>query len=65
MNEEEFASKLDTCDVPLNRRDISQTRNVAWLLRNLHVRNSENENFRDLIFELRDIVMRPSQTKLI
>ena len=35
----------ENMDVPQNRRDISQIQNVAWMLRNLGVRNQDHLEF--------------------
>lgn len=36
---------LDTMDIPDNRRDIKDIGNLSWMLRNLQVRNKNNEDF--------------------
>ena len=40
-------------DVPAMRRDVSNRSNVAWLLRNLGVRNSEHSQFNSVIETLK------------
>ena len=40
-------------DVPAMRRDVSNRSNVAWLLRNLAVRNSEHSQFNSVIETLK------------
>ena len=40
-------------DVPESRRDISQMSNVAWLLRNLGVRNQDHPDFDETISMLK------------
>ena len=40
-------------DVPAMRRDVSNRSNVAWLLRNLAVRNSEHVQFNSVIETLK------------
>ena len=40
-------------DVPAMRRDVSNRSNVAWLLRNLAVRNSEHPQFESVIETLK------------
>jgi len=41
-------------DVPKQRRQLSD-KNVAWLLRNLAVRNSQHPQFQETIETLKDI----------
>ena len=41
-------------DVPEMRRDTSKTENVAWLIRNLAVRNSRHPEFNRVMEELRE-----------
>lgn len=43
--EDMLNSILDTMDIPDNRRDINDFGNLAWMLRNLQIRNSENEDY--------------------
>ena len=40
-------------DVPAMRRDVTNRSNVAWLLRNLAVRNSEHSQFKSVIETLK------------
>jgi len=40
-------------DVPAMRRDVTNRSNVAWLLRNLAVRNSEHSQFNSVIETLK------------
>ena len=39
----------DDLDIPLSRKDISNIKNVAWLLRNLGVRNQGHPEFNEVI----------------
>ena len=39
----------DDMDIPLTRKDISNIKNVAWLLRNLGVRNQGHPEFNEVI----------------
>ena len=40
---------LSTMDIPDMRRDITDINNVRWLLRNISVRNSKNEQIAEAI----------------
>lgn len=40
-----LAKLLESMDVPEKRRDVSNTSNLNWLLRNLAIRNRDNKDF--------------------
>ncbi len=39
----ELITMLESMDIPENRRDISIESNIKWLIRNLPIRNGNNE----------------------
>ena len=48
--EKENAMELpEDMDIPLSRKDISNISNVAWLLRNLGIRNQGHPEFEEVI----------------
>ena len=44
-----LADCLSTMDLPDMRRDIADISNVRWLLRNISIRNSKNEQIAEAI----------------
>jgi len=53
MREAWLNDLLSTMDLPDMRRDITDISNVRWLLRNISVRNSKNEQIAEAIAVLR------------
>ena len=49
MREAWLADCLSTMDLPDMRRDITNISNVKWLLRNISIRNSKNEQIAEAI----------------
>ncbi len=50
-----LSQKMETMEVPLFRRDIKNSHNVRWLLRNLQARNKDHRHFqsvRQMLFQL-------------
>jgi len=54
---------LKGMDIPDNRRDITQLPNIKWLLRNLHVKNGDNEKFPEAIKALVSLFKRMNITR--
>ncbi len=46
VTERQLVSILDTMDVPKERKDITISRNLFWLLRNLGIRNGQHKEFK-------------------
>ena len=50
MTDLEFLnSEIQKMDVPENRKDITKIENILWLIRNLILRNIDNDNFTRVI----------------
>lgn len=49
MREAWLNDLLSTMDIPDMRRDITDISNVRWLLRNISIRNSKNEQIAEAI----------------
>lgn len=47
-----LGEKLESFDIPLNRRDLSKFENVAWLGRNLPIRNLDNPALNEVMIEI-------------
>lgn len=52
---------LWSMDIPATRTDVTKRENVAWLLRNIQVRNSKHKDIREAIAALH--VQRKHLTK--
>jgi|TARA_R100001244_G_scaffold49349_1_gene43656 hypothetical protein len=46
----------DDMDIPASRRDLSDEKNVRWLLRNLPIKNKNHPKFKNVINELTKIL---------
>ena len=45
---------LEGFDIPENRKDLNNSSNIWWLLRNLGIRNKDNPRFNLVIKELKN-----------
>jgi hypothetical protein len=55
MKESELVATLATMEIPEANKDLSKSRNLFWLLRNLRVRNSQHPKLQDVIEELKQL----------
>jgi len=53
----------DDMDIPLSRKDISNISNVAWLLRNLGIRNQGHPEFNEVIKFLITLMRKRNENK--
>ena len=44
MGFKKLVDKLATCDIPIERENLLQLRNVNWMLENLHQRHPERDD---------------------
>ena len=54
---------LTPMDIPAMRRDLDKPENIHWLIRNLGINNSSNEDYRETmtkLLSLNGILARPS-----
>ena len=50
MTDLEFLnSEIQKMDVPQSRKDLTKIENILWLIRNLSLRNIDNDNFTRVI----------------
>ena len=52
MDAKEFANILSEMDIPDMRREINH-RNLAWLMRNIRVRNGKHPKIKEVISEIK------------
>lgn len=48
----QLQSKLSSFDIPATRRNLDNFDNVAWLVRNLRIKNQHNPKLKEVTVEL-------------